>query len=85
VHVLLHNINRVFALLPGSVELAADERALLLGQVVEDISALVLSASLNQGAIAERGFDCGPNALAAIDYDQARPLRVEATVDQAGK
>src|SRR6266496_3665020 len=57
-------------LLPGLVQLAADEGALVLGQVVEHISPLVLTATGDQDALAKGGLECRADGLAAVRSEE---------------
>jgi len=67
---------------PGPVEFATDQGALILGQVVEYVFPLVLTAAGDQDSLIEGGRQGGPDRLAAVDHGQDRRLRIEAALDQ---
>jgi len=72
-------------LTPGLVQLAADEHPLGLRQMLEHISALVLSAPMNDGIRAKGAHDGRADGLATIDHEQPRLLNVQPALDQVAK
>jgi hypothetical protein len=55
---------------PGPVQLAADEGALVLGQVIEHVPTFMLAAAGNQDSVSEGGLERGADGLAA---ERSRP------------